>query len=116
MDSSKDVPVVFLTDEVGIATNYAGCNRGEEWPVDWIILAIDASVINLAHLLPDMDQEAQTMADDILAQGYSQAEWDAGTIPWTSVFKITGQVRYAAPIPDTAITAFKLLPVDPSAR
>jgi hypothetical protein len=34
MDSSKDVPVVFLTDEVGIATNYASCNRGEEWPVD----------------------------------------------------------------------------------
>jgi hypothetical protein len=44
MHSSKDVPVVFLTDEVGIATNYAECNRGEEWPVDWIVLAVDASV------------------------------------------------------------------------
>jgi hypothetical protein len=81
MDSSTDVPVVFLIDEVGIATNYADCNRGEEWPVDWIILAIDASVINPAHLLPDLDQEAQTMADDILALGYTQAEWDAGLIP-----------------------------------
>jgi hypothetical protein len=116
MDSSKDVPVVFLTGEVGIATNYADCNRGEEWPVDWIILAIDASVINPAHLLPDLDQEAQTMADDILALGYTQAEWDAGLIPWFSVFKITGQVRYGAAIPDTAITAFKILPVDPSPR
>jgi hypothetical protein len=112
MHSSKDVPVVFLTDEVGIATNYAECNRGEEWPVDWIVLAVDASVIDPAHLLPDMDQEAQIMADDILAQGYTQAEWNAGMIPWASVFKITGQVRYSAPIPDSAIRPFKLLPVD----
>ncbi len=112
MHSSKDVPVVFLTDEVGIATNYAECNRGEEWPVDWIVLAVDASVIDPAHLLPDMDQEAQIMADDILAQGYTQAEWNAGMIPWASVFKITGQVRYSAPIPDSAIRRFKLLPVD----
>jgi hypothetical protein len=81
MHSSKDVPVVFLTDEVGIATNYAECNRGEEWPVDWIVLAVDASVIDPAHLLPDMDQEAQIMADDILAQGYTQAEWNARMIP-----------------------------------
>jgi hypothetical protein len=114
MHSSKDVPVVFLTDEVGIATNYAECNRGEEWPVDWIVLAVDASVIDPAHLLPDMDQEAQIMADDILAQGYTQAEWNAGMIPWASVFKITGQVRYSAPIPDSAIRPFKLLPVDPA--
>jgi hypothetical protein len=112
MHSSKDVPVVFLTDEVGIATNYAECNRGEEWPVDWIVLAVDASVIDPAHLLPDMDQEAQIMADDILAQGYTQAEWNARMIPWASVFKITGQVRYSAPIPDSAIRPFKLLPVD----
>jgi hypothetical protein len=112
MHSSKDVPVVFLTDEVGIATNYAECNRGEEWPVDWIVLAVDASVIDPAHLLPDMDQEAQIMADDILAQGYTQAEWNAGMIPWASIFKITGQVRYSAPIPDSAIRPFKLLPVD----
>jgi hypothetical protein len=116
MHSSKDVPVVFLTDEVGIATNYAECNRGEEWPVDWIILAVDASVIDPAHLLPDMDQEAQIMADDILAQGCTQAEWDAGTIPWAFVFKITGQVRYSAPIPDSAIRPFKLLPVDPASQ
>jgi hypothetical protein len=112
MHSSKDVPAVFLTDEVGIATNYAECNRGEEWPVDWIVLAVDASVIDPAHLLPDMDQEAQIMADDILAQGYTQAEWNARMIPWASVFKITGQVRYSAPIPDSAIRPFKLLPVD----
>ena len=112
MHSSKDVPVVFLTDEVGIATSYAECNRGEEWPVDWIVLAVDASVIDPAHLLPDMDQEAQIMADDILAQGYTQAEWNAEMIPWASVFKITGQVRYSAPIPDCAIRPFKLLPVD----
>jgi hypothetical protein len=112
MHSSKDVPVVFLTDGVGIATNYADCNRGEEWPVDWIVLAVDASVIDPARLLPDMDQEAQIMADDILAQGYTQAEWNAGMIPWASVFKITGQVRYSAPIPDSAIRPFKLLPVD----
>jgi hypothetical protein len=111
LHSSKDVPVVFLTDEVGIATNYAECNRGEEWPVDWIVLAVDASVIDPAHLLPDMDQEAQIMADDILAQGYTQAEWNAGMIPWASVFKITGQVRYSAPIPDSAIRPLKLLPV-----
>jgi hypothetical protein len=116
MHSSKDVPVVFLTDEVGIATNYAECNRGEEWPVDWIVLAVDASVIDPAHLLPDMDQEAQIMADDILAQGYTQAEWNAGMIPWASVFKITGQVRYSAPIPDSAIRPFKLLPVDPASQ
>jgi hypothetical protein len=116
MHSSKDVPVVFLTDEVGIATNYAECNRGEEWPVDWIVLAVDASVIDPAHLLPDMDQEAQIMAADILAQGYTQAEWNAGMIPWASVFKITGQVRYSAPIPDSAIRPFKLLPVDPASQ
>jgi hypothetical protein len=116
LHSSKDVPVVFLTDEVGIATNYAECNRGEEWPVDWIVLAVDASVIDPAHLLPDMDQEAQIMADDILAQGYTQAEWNAGMIPWASVFKITGQVRYSAPIPDSAIRPFKLLPVDPASQ
>jgi hypothetical protein len=116
MHSSKDVPVVFLTDEVGIATNYADCNRGEEWPVDWIVLSVDASVIDSAHLLPDMDQEAQIMADDILAQGYTQAEWDAGMIPWAYVFKSTGQVRYAALIPDNAIRPYKLLPVDPASQ
>jgi hypothetical protein len=116
MDSSKDVPVVFLTDEVGIAINYAECNRGEEWPVDWIVLAIDASVIDQSLLLPDMDQEAQNMADDILAQGYTQAEWDAGAIPWFAVFKITGQVRYGAEVPHSAITAFRILLVDASPR
>jgi hypothetical protein len=116
MHSSKDVPVVFLTDEIGIATNYAECNRGEEWPVDWIILAVDSSVIDQQLLLPDMDQEAQTMADDILAQGYTQAEWDAGVVPWFPIFKITGQVRYSAAIPHTAITPFRLLPVDPASQ
>ncbi|QRM34754.1 hypothetical protein [Microvirga sp. VF16] len=116
MHSSKDVPIVFLTDELGLATNYAECNRGEEWPVDWIILAIDSSIIDRALLLPDMDQEAQTMADDILAQGYTQAEWDAGLISWFPLLKITGQVRYSAAIPHIAITPFKILPVDPSSR
>ena len=113
MHSSKDVPVVYLTDEFGIAKNYADCNRGEEWPGDWIVLEVDTTVIDPAHLLPDLDQEAHIMADDILAQGYTEAEWDAGVIPWASVLKITGQVRYSAPIPDSAITPFKLLPVDP---
>jgi hypothetical protein len=116
MHSSKDVPAVFLTDEVGIAKNYADCNRGEEWPVNWIVLAVDASAIDSAHLLPDMGQGAQIMADDTMAQGYTQTDWDAGVIPWMSVFKITGQVRYSAPIPNNAIRPFKLLPVDPTPR
>ncbi|WP_322883797.1 hypothetical protein [Microvirga lotononidis] len=68
MHSSKDVPVVFLTDEFWIAKNYADCNRGEEWPVDWIVLEVDTTVIDPARLLSDMDQEAQIMADDILSR------------------------------------------------
>ncbi|WP_114947620.1 hypothetical protein [Microvirga calopogonii] len=116
MHSSKDVPVIFLTDEVGIATNYADCNRGEEWPVDWIVLEVDMTVIDPAYLLPDMDQEAQIMTYGILAQGYTQSDWDARVIPWAPVFKITGQVRYSASIPDSAITPFKLLPVHPPHR
>ncbi|KFG69479.1 hypothetical protein [Microvirga sp. BSC39] len=60
---------VFLTDEIGIALNYAECTRGEDWPVDRVILEINGSAIDEAHVLPDLDQDARTMADDILAQG-----------------------------------------------
>ncbi|MBD2746152.1 hypothetical protein IC232_05495 [Microvirga sp. BT688] len=114
--SSKDVAAVFLTDEIGIALNYAECNRGEEWPVDWVILEIDGTAFDEAHLLPDLDQEAQTMADDILAHGFTQAQWDAGAIPWFAVLNVTGQVRYTAPIPDAAIRSVRILPVSPKSR
>jgi len=78
--SSRNVAAEFLTDEIGIALNYAEYNRGEDWPVDRVILEINGSAIDEAHVLPDLDQEARTMADDILAQGFTQAQWDAGEI------------------------------------
>lgn len=114
--SSKDVAAVFLTDEVGIALNYAECNRGEEWPVDWVILEVAGDAIDETHLLPDLDQEAQTMADDILEQGFTQAQWNAGAIPWFAVLNVTGQIRYTAPIPDTAIRPIRIVPVGTKSR
>ncbi|NBJ13920.1 hypothetical protein [Microvirga arsenatis] len=114
--SSRDVAAVFPTDEVGIALNYAECNRGEDWPVDWIILEIEGSAVDEAHVLPDLDHEAQTMADDILAQGFTQAQWDAGAIPWFAVLNVTGQIRYTAAIPDAAIRPARILPVRSSSR
>jgi len=110
------VAAVFLTDEVGIALNYAECDRGEEWPVDWVILDIDSTAIGEGHLLQDLDQKAQTMGDDILAQGFTQAQWDAGAISWFAILEVTGQVRYAAHIPDAAIRPIRTLPVQATAR
>jgi hypothetical protein len=108
-NSSFYVPAIYLTDEAGIASNYASNNFGEDGLVDWVVLEIDASALDEACLLPDLDHEAYSRADDILALGFTEDEFDLEEIPWWATLHVTGQVRYTAPIPDDAIRVHAVL-------
>lgn len=102
--SHKQEPSVYLASDASVARNYASGNFGEEEPVDWVILEIDASQLDPKAFRADLHGEAETAFHEINSEhGYSETDWKMDRLDWRHVMDYTGQCRYIKSIPSSAI-------------
>ena len=95
---------IYLTDQIGVARNYADMNFGEDdEQATWVILSIAGSALDERFLRPDIGHETQMALKDIMALGYTKEQIHRGDFPWWVSLNETGQAVYEQAIPANAI-------------